>query len=120
MRPVNLALVAGLAVAFAACTSAPATSPAGTPGAVLRLASTNSTFDPSNLTVPANTVFAIEFENHDAVPHNVSIRASRPGFAGEVFGGPATRTSVFAGLPAGSYAFVCDVHPEMTGVLTSL
>ena len=86
----------------------------------MRLASTNSTFDQSSLTVAANTAFAIEFQNLDPVPHNVSIRASRPGFAGEIFSGPATRTSVFAGLPVGSYAFVCDVHPEMTGVLTSL
>jgi plastocyanin len=39
-------------------------------------------------------------------------------FKGEVFPGVATRVYNVPALDAGSYAFVCTVHPTMTGTLT--
>ena len=39
-------------------------------------------------------------------------------FKGEIFSGVDTRTYAVPALPAGTYAFVCSVHPNMTGTLT--
>jgi plastocyanin len=114
----RLALVA-LTVLAAACGGGAAPTPAGTPAVTLSLIAQNSKFDQSQLTVTANAPFAIQFENRDSVPHNVSIQGGPPGTAGEVFGGPAERTYVFAALPAGSYTFACAVHPEMHGTIES-
>ena len=39
-------------------------------------------------------------------------------FKGDIFNGPDKRTYSVPALPAGTYAFVCSVHPNMTGTLT--
>ena len=39
-------------------------------------------------------------------------------FKGEIFSGVATKVYDVPALDAGSYAFVCTVHPTMTGTLT--
>jgi plastocyanin len=109
-----------LLVALAACGGGPARTPAGTPAVTLELSATNSIFDKTQLEVVADAPFAIEFENRDAIPHNVAIQGGGAGMTGEVFGGPQTKTHVFPSLPAGSYRFVCDLHPEMVGTLLSV
>ena len=78
----------------------------------------NNVFVPNELTVPADLPFAITLENRDTVPHNIAIEGPRR-MAGDIFGGPAERTNVFAPLPAGTYGFLCEVHPEMRGTLIS-
>ena len=35
-----------------------------------------------------------------------------------MFPGPAKKTYDVPPLPAGAYAFICTVHPSMTGTLT--
>ena len=67
--------------------------------------------------------FQVSFENKDAgVPHNVALHLGDVNgaelFKGEVFPGVATRVYNVPALDAGSYAFVCTVHPTMTGTLT--
>ena len=119
MKVATPASIGALAVVFAGCISAPATPPAVTPGVFLDLAAVSMAFDQTRLALPADTPFAIDFENRDTVPHNVTIRSGKPGFTGEIFTGPASRTYVFAGLPEGTYQFVCDVHPEMAGTVNS-
>ena len=56
------------------------------------------------------------------MPHNVAIHKDAPTgaevFQGEVFNGVAKKTYDVPPLPAGTYAFVCTVHPTMTGTLT--
>lgn len=94
--------------------------PVGTPAVTLNLSANNLVYDKAVLTVPADATFAIDFTNHEVAPHNVSVRGNGAVRDGETFSGPATRHYVFAGLPAGSYTFVCAVHPEMTGVLESV
>ena len=37
---------------------------------------------------------------------------------GEIFNGAATKTYQVPALGAGTYTFVCSVHPNMTGTLT--
>jgi len=107
-------------------TSGPASSPAasGAPGAsvTLQLAAAGIAYDRTDLGAPANTPFRIAFTNNDAgIPHNVSIhRDSASGeevFKGDIFNGTETRTYDVPALPAGTYAFVCTVHPNMLGTL---
>ncbi len=82
-------------------------------------------FDRSSLSAPADTPFVIHFSNQDTSNggrnHNVAIK----------LGGtllfdprPTVRTPAQAhyfiseGLPAGTYQFLCIVHPTMHGTLT--
>lgn len=92
--------------------------PAGPPAA--SLASTELAFDTTTLSVPAGREFGLEFENRSSLPHNVSVRDSggKALFTGETITGPRTITYRVPALDAGTYSFVCDVHPEqMTGTL---
>ena len=122
------------AAAAGAGTPAPAASagaPAGSPGASpaaggsvsLALTAQGVAYDKTDLAAPANTPFQIVFTNNDAgIPHNVSIHAGSASgqevFKGEIFSGTDSRTYAVPALPAGTYAFVCSVHPNMTGTLT--
>lgn len=76
-------------------------------------------FDQAVLTVPADRPFTLVFENRENVPHNVSIYADSGRqdrrFEGGVFSGPATRWYPVPALAPGTYVFVCDVHPSMSG-----
>lgn len=79
-------------------------------------------FDRAELDVPANQPFILIFENREAVSHNVSIHADGAQdrrFEGVLFGGPATRWYPVPALAAGTYTFVCDLHPNMTGRLVA-
>jgi plastocyanin len=114
---VSSSLIAACAV-IGACSGAPAPTAAGTPAATVDLVAQNLAFSPRELTVPANVPFAIRFENRDSQPHNIAIHGPQTQKT-EIFSGPETRTEVFAALPPGSYGFICDVHPEMTGTITS-
>lgn len=111
-------LLAGVALVLAACGGA-TPPPSGTPAVTLELVAENSRWDRGELTVVAGSPFAIRLENRDTLPHNVSVRGGPAPMIGEIFTGPAERTQLFAALPAGSYTFICDVHPEMTGRLTA-
>jgi plastocyanin len=113
-----------------AASAAPSGSPAGSPAAsggaaetVLQLAAANIAYDQTDLAAPAGVPFQIAFTNNDAgIPHNVSIHQGSPTgtevFKGAIFTGVATQTYDVPALPAGTYSFVCSVHPNMTGTLT--
>ena len=117
---------AASASAPAASASAAASEPAGsasTGGTVLEIEAEGIAYKESALTAPADQPFKIDFKNNDSgVPHNVAIHEGSPTgaekFKGEVFPGPGERTYDVPALPAGAYAFVCTVHPNMTGTLT--
>lgn len=81
----------------------------------------NIAFDVQEITVAAGAV-TIEFENAEAVPHNIAVyktpEAKEQIFEGEIFGGPARRIYRLTIPEPGSYFFRCDVHPaQMTGTL---
>jgi plastocyanin len=115
------------ASAPAASASAPASEPAGSGstggGAVLEIEAEGIAYKESALTAAADQPFQIDFKNNDSgIPHNVAIHEGSPTgaekFKGEIFPGPDERTYDVPALPAGAYAFVCTVHPNMTGTLT--
>jgi cytochrome c oxidase subunit 2 len=109
-------------VAKANATPEPAPS-GGAAGTIVKLSALGIKYEQTAITAPADKPFRIEFENKDpATPHNVAIHQGSPTgtaiFTGEIFPGVATKTYDVKALPAGAYAFVCTVHPTMTGTLT--
>jgi cytochrome c oxidase subunit 2 len=113
-----------IAKASASPTPAPSGGPSGAPaGPTLAVTAFNVAFDPTTLQAPADTPFRIDFDNKDAsVPHNIAVHEGGPTgpevWKGEIIPGPAKKTYDVPPLKAGAYAFVCSVHPNMTGTLT--
>ncbi len=101
----------------------PTSAPSGSASAtVVPLVAQGIKFTTTELTAPADAPFVIEFDNQDAgTPHNVEIKDSSGAevFKGEIFPGVAKRQYQVPALKAGSYPFVCTVHPSMTGTLTA-
>jgi plastocyanin len=99
----------------------------GQPGSTAdtTITAVNIQFEPGDHTVPAGKDFTIKFDNNDpSIPHNVSIReggATGPElWKGEIFPGIDSRVyQVTTPLKAGTYTFICDVHPTMTGTLVA-
>jgi mono/diheme cytochrome c family protein/plastocyanin len=96
--------------------------PSGT--TTVSLVALNFAFDLKELTVPAGQPFAINLDNQDpaGVLHNVQLRDA----SGKILVDPATidggtkTTYLYDPLPAGTYTFICKIHPipGMTGTLT--
>jgi plastocyanin len=104
-------------------TSAAPTDGSGGAVVTLTLSAQGIAYDTAALEAPANTPFKIAFTNNDAgIPHNVAIHEGSPTgreiWQGEIFSGVDSRTYDVPALPAGTYGFVCTVHPNMTGTLT--
>jgi cytochrome c oxidase subunit 2 len=106
--------------------SGPIASPGtgGPNGPEVDVTAANIAFEPTSLTAKAGAPFILKFTNNDAgVPHNVVIHAgpntSDPAaFTGEIFNGVGAKDYPVPALQAGTYAFSCQVHPNMTGTLT--
>jgi mono/diheme cytochrome c family protein/plastocyanin len=83
-----------------------------------------SGFDPTTLEAKADTAFTLVFDNQDTgVPHNVVVQNpdGTPVSMGDntPFAGPAKKSYAVPALKAGTYKFLCQVHPTtMTGTLT--
>ena len=99
--------------------------PEATPGTAFNLTAKDIAYDAKAFTVPADTAFTITFTNADSpgVTHDVDIRAADKTTVlqnQEVTNGGAKSTYSYKGLPAGTYVFICSIHPipQMTGTLT--
>ena len=121
-------------VAQAQATPTPAPSATAAPSAsggtgggaqpvALQISAQNIAFDQAALSAPADTPIKLTFANNDnGIPHDVAIHKGSPTgetvFSGEIITGVATTVYDIPALAAGTYAFVCTVHPNMTGTLT--
>jgi mono/diheme cytochrome c family protein/plastocyanin len=106
-----------------AATPAPAKT-LGPDATILDLVAQGVAFDKKELTVPAGQPFGINLDNQDppGLPHNVEIRKEDGTVIADtptIDGGTKTQYTYDA-LEAGTYTFICKVHPipAMTGTLT--
>jgi plastocyanin len=89
-------------------------------GNVVEISALGVQFEQKEVTAPADTAFTIRFDNKDAgIPHNVEIKdaGGQVLFKGDIFNGVAVKDYSVDPLPAGTYQFVCIVHPNMIGTL---
>ena len=90
----------------------------------LKLVALSFAFDLKALEVPAGKAFAIELDNQDPAGtlHNVEIKTTDGTVISDppTIDGGASTTYVYDALPAGTYTFICRIHPidSMTGTLT--
>lgn len=111
-----------LADAKAGNTPAPSASVA--PGQTeINLSAKQIQFSTNNIQVPANQPFVVHFDNQDqGIAHNFSIvdASGKVWFKGDIVTGPTKIDYSVPALPAGSYTFLCDVHPTvMVGTLVA-
>jgi plastocyanin len=93
----------------------------GVGGDTVELSAMMIQFEQTELSAPADAPFVIRFDNKDAgTPHNVEIKdaSGQSVFKGEIFNGAAIKDYAVPALAAGTYQFVCTVHPNMIGTLT--
>jgi plastocyanin len=81
------------------------------------------TYVTKSFTAPADTPFTIVFDNQaGGVAHDVDLfdASGAKVFNGEPIVGPASTVYSVGALPAGTYKFVCSLHPipDMTGTAT--
>ncbi len=133
MRVVRGSLSALFVVAaLAACASQPAsTQPAASAVAStsqsgnVQIGARTMRYETTAVQVPAGTAFKIDFDNKDAATiHDIDIHRNGAGgelvFDGATVSGPAKATYEIPALTAGTYAFVCSVHPsDMSGTITA-
>jgi plastocyanin len=118
---IGLGLVA-LAAVTAACSggsSTPTAAPSIPADAIVVVAK-DIAFSPTEVAVPAGEPITIVLDNQEDAPHNIAIKDSTGAdvFKGEI----VTKTQVTYEIPAltaGSYPFICEVHPNMTGTITA-
>ena len=135
--PTILIAVAGAAILGSGLTTArqdgtpsasPMASPVGSPVAspVAGQAATEITvemvdiaFNPTELTIPANTDVTVNLPNNGVLPHNFNIDAANV-HSGDVPGGESITLTL--NLPAGTYEYYCSVPGHaasgMVGTLT--
>ena len=77
-------------------------------------------FQTSDVPVKADEAFDLVLDNQDGAPHNIAIS---DGNGEEVFKGQIVTsskvTNAVPALAAGTYTFVCEVHPDMQGTITA-
>jgi cytochrome c oxidase subunit II len=114
---------AWLAALIETSNATPPPAPSGAP--VLTLGAAGIAYDKMELEAPADAPFVIEFTNDDTpgIPHDVDIREQGSAAALQdqpTIDGGESATYTYEPLPAGTYTFICSIHPipAMTGTLT--
>ena len=115
-----LSLVA-LAVIAVGCGSGQATPPPTYPPGSIVVTAHNLAFDTAELMVPADTKFTLVLVNKDSDMHNIAIRTER-GFEGDLVfrHDPISASTVVlqvGPIKPGTYFFICEQHPSMTGTV---
>jgi plastocyanin len=91
-------------------------------GGAVTIVAKDLAWDVPCLQAPEGNPLTITVDNRDTgVNHNLHVKDLPGGPATELEAGPVTqRLELPSGLPAGEYAYVCDIHPNMTGTLELL
>ena len=116
-----LAACSGAAAAPVTTPAAPA--PAGAPvpaGGTATVVAKDIAFTTPAVAVTAGSPFTIAFDNKDGAPHNIAI--SDTGGAKVLTGDIVSSSKVTYQVPAlaaGTYTFICEVHPDMKGTITA-
>lgn len=77
-------------------------------------------FDVDRIEVAVGQAVTVTFNNNDTgIPHNLHVEAGGVDAKTDIAPGPDTQTLEFTIDEAGSYTFICDVHPQMTGDLVA-
>jgi plastocyanin len=128
MKRLTLTLgLLSLAAVLAACSGASANpgtaSPAPTgaaAGDVVTVTAKDLKFGQAEVTVPADEAFDLVFDNQEGAPHNVAISdaSGKSVYKGEIVSSKKVTYQVPA-LAAGTYTFICEVHPDMKGSITA-
>ncbi len=90
-------------------------------GTVVDISALNIAFEQTEVSAPAGVPFVIRFDNKDAgIPHNVEIKdpMGMVVFKGDIVNGVTQVEYPIPALAAGTYPFICTVHPNMIGTLT--
>lgn len=121
MRPRPIAALV-LAATLAGCSSA-ATAPPSIPADAIHMSSQNLQFSTSELQVPAGKPFTIVLDILESASHNVEIYRDNTWsslmYKEAPRAGPGTFLFNVPALGTGTYAFRCEVHPNMTGTVTA-
>ena len=116
-----------LAAVLAACSNtsaAPTTTsqpPAGgNAGDAVTVVAKDIAFKNPDVAVKAGAPVQIVLDNQDGAPHNIAISdANGQGvFKGDIVSNAKVTYNVPA-LAAGTYTFICEVHPNMKGTITA-
>ncbi len=127
LAPASIAAASPSPVATPTATPVPSPSPAPSstpapPKTDVTIIAQGTKFTTPDVTGPAGKQFTIGFQNLDeGASHNLHIRSAAGAevFTGARVTGVVTTVYHVPALKAGTYPFICDVHPvEMTGTLT--
>jgi plastocyanin len=94
--------------------------PAGGTGDAVSVIAKDIAFQTTDVTVKAGAPVTIDFDNQDGAPHNIAISDAngQSVFKGEIVSSKQVTYNVPA-LTAGTYSFICEVHPNMKGTITA-
>ncbi len=114
-----------LALALTACGGSPGgggTGNGGGGGTTLTVGTDTGSeleFDPTTISAPANTPVQLIFNNQsDSQPHNLVFQEGIEAKTADVVQPGQSQTISFTTPGAGSYTYVCTIHPGMEGTLT--
>ena len=116
-----LALAATLAACSGAASPSTPAAPAGSPsGDSVSVVAKDIKFTTPTVSAKAGAPFTIAFDNQDSAPHNIVISdpSGAQVFKGEIVSSKKVTYHVPA-LAAGTYGFLCEVHPDMKGTITA-
>ncbi|MFH8259266.1 cupredoxin domain-containing protein [Streptomyces roseolus] len=106
-------------IALAGCSASGGPAPASPPPSATsvseeRIVIKDFRFEPADLTAAPGA--RISVVNEDSAPHTVTAEDADVFDTGTIEGG---QTATFTAPPtAGTYRYLCDIHPSMTGTLT--
>ena len=120
----GLVVLAAVLAACSGASAAPETTsqpPAGgATGDAVTVVAKDIAFKNPDITVKAGAPVQIVLDNQDGAPHNMAISdANGQGvFKGEIVSNAKVTYNV-PSLAAGTYTFICEVHPNMKGTITA-